>query len=197
MIMKTSRFSCALVAGSLMLLALTLSAFQTGAQDQPKRETIQAQAMGQNTAVGKTFNVTITIDSYSTPDDQKALIDAFTQGGQAALSKTLSKMKPKGRLAVTGTLGYDIGYVRTFPNENGRKIRLITDRPIKFAEARNNGRSKDYDLSAIELNISNDNSKSSGSLIVGLRVKVDKDNQIVFESFGSGPWKLVNIMERN
>jgi hypothetical protein len=180
-----------------MLLALTLSAFQTGAQDQPKRETIQAQAMGQNTAVGKTFNVTITIDSYSTPDDQKALIDAFTQGGQAALSKTLSKMKPKGRLAVTGTLGYDIGYVRTFPNENGRKIRLITDRPIKFAEARNNGRSKDYDLSAIELNISNDNSKSSGSLIVGLRVKVDKDNQIVFESFGSGPWKLVNIMERN
>ena len=196
MIMKTSRFSCALVAGSLMLLALTLSAFQTGAQDQPKRETIQAQAMGQNTAVGKTFNVTITIDSYSTPDDQKALIDAFTQGGQAALSKTLSKMKPKGRLAVTGTLGYDIGYVRTFPNENGRKIRLITDRPIKFAEARNNGRSKDYDLSAIELNISNDNSKSSGSLIVGLRVKVDKDNQIVFESFGSGPWKLVNIMER-
>jgi hypothetical protein len=197
MIMKTSRFNCALVAGSLMLLDLTLSALQTRAQDQPKRETIQAQAMGQNTAVGKTFNVTITIDSYSTPDDQKALIDAFTQGGQAALSKTLSKMKPKGRLAVTGTLGYDIGYVRTFPNENGRKIRLITDRPIKFAEARNNGRSKDYDLSAIELNISNDNSKSSGSLIVGLRVKVDKDNQIVFESFGSGPWKLVNIMERN
>jgi hypothetical protein len=196
MIMKTSRFSCALVAGSLMLLVLTLSAFQTGAQDQPKRETIQAQAMGQNTAAGKTFSVTITIDSYSTPDDQKALIDAFTQGGQAALSKTLSKMKPKGRLAVTGTLGYDIGYVRTFPNENGRKIRLITDRPIKFAEARNNGRSKDYDLSAIELNISNDNSKSSGSLIVGLRVKVDKDNQLVFESFGSGPWKLVNIMER-
>jgi hypothetical protein len=194
--MKNSRSSCALVAGSLMLFVLTLSAFRTGAQDQTKKETIQAQAMGQNTAVGKTFNVTITIDSYSTPDDQKALIDAFTQGGQAALSKTLSKMKPKGRVAVTGTLGYDIGYIRTFPNENGRKIRLITDRPIKFAEARNNGRSKDYDLSAIELNISNDNSKSSGSLIVGLRVKVDKDNQIVFESYGSGPWKLVNIMQR-
>jgi hypothetical protein len=195
--MKIPRSSRAFVAGSLILLVLTLSAFRTGAQDQPKRETIQAQAMGQNTAVGKTFNVTITIESYSTPDDQKVLIDAFTQGGQAALSKTLSKMKPKGRVAVTGTLGYDIGYIRTFPNENGRKIRLITDRPIKFAEARNNGRSKDYDLSAIELNISNDNSKSSGTLIVGLRVKVDKDNQIVFESYGSGPWKLVNIMERN
>jgi hypothetical protein len=154
------------------------------------------QAMGQNTAAGKTFNVTVSIDSYSTPDDQKSLIGAFTQGGQAALSKSLSKMKSKGQVAVTGTLGYSIAYVRTFPTEDGRKIRLITDRPIKFAEARDAGRSKDYDLSAIELNLSNDKSKRSGSLIIGLRVKVDKDNQLVFESYGSGPWRLVNIMER-
>lgn len=53
-----------------------------------------------------------------------------------------------------------------------------------------------YDLSALEFNLNNDKSKNSGSLIIGLRVKVDKDNQLVFESYGSGPWKLVNIMER-
>jgi len=124
------------------------------------------------------------------------LISAFNQGGQAALSKSLSKMESKGRVAVTGTLGYNIAYVRTFSTENGRKIRLITDRPIQFAEARNNGRSTDYDLSALELNINDDKSKSSGSLIIGLRVKVDKDSQLIFESYGSGPWKLVNVMER-
>lgn len=179
-----------------MAVALTVAAFKIGAQDKPKRETIQAQAMGQNRAAGKNFNVTVSIDSYSTPDDQTLLIDAFNQGGQATLSKTLSKMKSKGRVAVTGTLGYSIAYIRTFPADDGRKIRLITDRPIRFAEARENGRSTDYDLSAIELNLNNDKSKSSGSLIVGLRVKVDKDNQIVFESYGSGPWKLVNVMER-
>ena len=194
--MKALRSVGILMASVLFVRIVTVSASKIYPQDQPKRETIQAQAMGQNTSAGKQFNVTISIDSYSTPDDQKALIDAFTQGGQAALSKTLSKMKSKGRVAVTGTLGYDIAYIRTFPNENGRKIRLITDRPIKLAEARNNGRSKDYDLSALELNINNDKSKSSGSLIVGLRVKVDKDNQLVFESYGSGPWKLVNVMER-
>jgi len=124
------------------------------------------------------------------------LISAFNQGGQTALSKSLSKMQSKGRVAVTGTLGYNIAYVRTFSTENGRKIRLITDRPIQFAEARNNGRSTDYDLSALELNINDDKSKSSGSLIIGLRVKVDKDSQLIFESYGSGPWKLVNVMER-
>ena len=194
--MRIHRFDCKWVVSALIVVILAIAAFKTGAQDKPKRETIQAQAMGQNRAAGKNFNVTVSIESYSTPDDQKALLDAFAQGGQAALSKTLSKMKTKGRVAVTGTLGYDIGYVRAFPTADGRKIRLITDRPINIAEARENGRSTDYDLSALEFNLSNDKSKSSGSLIVGLRVKVDKDNQLVFESYGSGPWNLVNVQER-
>ncbi len=194
--MKTTRSSRTLIAGILMMVVALMAAVKTGAQDQPKRETIQAQARGQNRAAGKNFSVTVTIASYSTPDDQKALLDAFAQGGQAALSKTLSKMKSKGRVAVTGTLGYDIAYVRTFPTADGRKIRLITDRPIKIAEARDGGRSTDYDLSALELNLNNDKTKSSGSLIIGLRVKVDKENQLVFESYGSGPWNLVNVMER-
>lgn len=184
------------IASVLTIVVIATASFKIRGQDKPKRETIQAQAMGQNRAAGQTFNVTVSIDSYSTPDDQKLLITAFTQGGQAALSKSLSKMRSQGRVAVTGTLGYSIAYVRTFPTEDGRRIRLITDRPIRFLEARENGRSTDYDVSALELNLNNDKSKSSGSLIIGLRVKVDKDNQFVFESYGSGPWKLVNVMER-
>lgn len=66
----------------------------------------------------------------------------------------------KGRVAVTGTVG----------------------RPIQFAEARNNGRSTDDDLSALELDLDNDKSLNSGSLIIGLRVKVDKDSQLILES---------------
>ena len=65
-------------------------------------------------------------------------------------------MKSKGRVAVTGTLGYDIGYVGTFPTADGRKIRLITDRPTQIAEARDGGRSTDYDRSALEFNLNND-----------------------------------------
>lgn len=196
-IMKTFRSDRMWMVSVLVTVVLALGAFGIGAQDQPKRETIQAHAMGQSRATGRSFNVTLSIDSHSTPDDQKTLIDACNQGGQAALSKSLSKMKPKGRVAVTGTLGYSIAYVRTFPTEVGRKIRWITDRQIQLAVVRKGGRSTDYDLSALELNLSNDKSKSSGTLIIGLRAKVDKDNQWVFESYGSGPWKLVNVMERS
>lgn len=172
-------------------------ALKVYAQDKPKRETIQATAMGQTTAAGKTFHVTVNIESYSTPEDQKMLIDAFASGGHDALVKTLSKMKSKGSVAITGTLGYQIAYIRSIPTESGRTIRLITDRPIKFAEAYASTRSKDYDLSGMEINIAQEQKNSDGSLIVAGKFKVDKSQQVTFESYGSGPWKLVNIMERN
>ncbi len=65
-----------------------LAAVKVGAQDKPKRETIQATAMGQLKASGKTFHVTVNIESYSTPEDQKVLIDAFNAGGHDLLVKT-------------------------------------------------------------------------------------------------------------
>jgi hypothetical protein len=176
---------------------LLLATFKAGAQDKLKGETIQATAMGQQRASGKSFHVTATIESYSTPEDQQALIDAFKAGGHDSLVRTLSKMKSRGRVAITGTVGYRIAYIGSSQTENGRRIRLITDRPIQFSEAYVNGRSKDYDLSAIEINVNADQKQSDGALIVAGKFKTDKNQQISFESYGSGPWRLVNIMERN
>jgi hypothetical protein len=196
--MKKSLFADLMLVASLASMAMFLPvAFNAGAQENPKRETIQATAMGQQRASGKMFHVTVNIESYSTPEDQKILIDAFASGGHDALVNTLSKMKSKGRVAITGTLGYQIAYIRSFPTENGRTIRLITDRPIQFAEAYASTRSRDYDLSGMEINIAQEQKNSDGSLIVAGKFKVDKSQQVSFESYGSGPWKLVNIMERN
>ena len=196
---KKSFFSGLTFSGMIAVFGgfLLLATHKVGAQDKPKRETIQATAMGQQRASGKMFNVTVNIESYSTPEDQKLLIDAFTSGGHNALVRALSKMKSKGRVAITGTLGYQIAYIRSIPTENGRTIRLITDRPIKFAEAYGSTRSKDYDLSGMEINIAQEPKNSDGSLIVAGKFKVDKNQQVSFESYGSGPWKLVNIMERD
>src|SRR5580692_8143277 len=143
----------AAASGLVVLSILSVAAYKVHSQEKPKPEVIQAQAMGQLRASGKQFSVTVSIQSYSTPEDQQMLIDAFTSGGHNALVRALSKMKSKGRVAITGTLGYQIAYIRSIPTENGRTIRLITDRPIKFAEAYGSTRSKDYDLSGMEINI--------------------------------------------
>lgn len=176
-----------------MIAAMALS-ISSSAQ---KVETIQAQAFGTATMAGRSFGITIRIENYSTPAEQKALIDAFKSGGHDAMVNVLSKMKSKGRVAVTGSVGYQIAYIRNIPTKNGRTIRVMTDRPINIGETMGSYRSQDYDLTLIELHLSNAKGKSTGSLVVGGRFKVNKKNQqIEFESYHAMPWRLVGILER-
>jgi hypothetical protein len=177
--------------GLLILLSIT-----AGAQ---KSETIQAQAFGTTTQAGRTFGITIRIESYSTPTDQKTLIDAFNKGGHDALVDALGKMKARGRIAITGGgVGYQIAYIRNIPTPKGRTVRIITDRPINIGEATFNTRSEDYDLTLLEIHLDDaDKDKSTGNLVVGGRFTVDKKKkQIEFESYQATPWRLTGIMER-
>jgi len=179
------------ILGLMMLLSIS-----AGAQ---KSETIQAQAFGTTTQAGRSFGITVRIQSYSTPTDQKTLIDAFNKGGHDALVDALSKMKARGRVAITGGgVGYQIAYIRNIPTPKGRTIRIITDRPINIGEATFNTRSEDYDLTLMEIHLDDANKdKSTGNLIVGGRFMVNKKKkQIEFESYQATPWRLAGVMER-
>ena len=69
-------------------LFLLLGGISTTVQAQG-RMTIQATAMGTSTQMGKIYNVNILIEQFSTPDDRKALIDAFKRSGQDGLVDVL------------------------------------------------------------------------------------------------------------
>ena len=183
-----------LITTSTLALALTLGAI-CSAQDRPKRETFQAQAMGQSTQLGQTFNVTVIIEEYSTPEDQQILVDAFGKAGQRGLVNALTKMKAKGRVAITGTLGYDVTYIREFPTENGRKIRLVTNRPITFGEAWTDSRSSDYNLSALEMIVTEVKGQNVGTLVPLCQFKIDKEKQVQIEAY-QNPWRLVDVLDR-
>ena len=100
---------------------------------------------------GKTFSVTLIIQEYSEPSDKQILLDAFNKGGSQGLYNAVTKMHSKGHLAITGTVGYDINYIREFPSATSRKIRLVTNRPITFGEVWSDSRSMSYNLSLLEL----------------------------------------------
>jgi hypothetical protein len=192
--MKSSRMFAAVTIIGLVALVGSRGAAQ---EDKPIREVYQAQAMGQSTQLGQNFNVTINIERYSTPEERQVLIDAFQQAGSEGLFNTLQKMRSKGRIAITGTLGYDISFVRKIPTDEGFKIRILTNRPIRFGEAWVNGRSMDYNLSALELDISDQRNKSAGILLPACQFKIDKKtNEIVAENY-QNPWKLINILDRS
>ena len=142
------------------------------------------------------FSINLIINEYSTAEDQKVLLEAFNSKKNEGLVNALSKMKSKGRIAITGTLGYDVTYIRRFDQPDGTtKFRLVTNRPITFGEAWSDSRSSDYNLSAMEVILASDKKKNSGTLAPACQFKIDKENQLQLELL-QNEWKLVNVMQR-
>lgn len=168
----------------------------SSAQKLAKSIYIQAQAMGESTQMGQTFGVTLIIQEYSTAEDQKALAGAFNEKGNEGLVNALNKMSSKGRMSITGTLGYEVTYIRQWPQPDGTtKIRLVTNRPITFGEAWSDSRSMDYSLSGVDIILSPDKKKNSGTLLPAVKLKMNKENQLELETL-QNPWKLVDIQKR-
>jgi hypothetical protein len=178
----------------VVLLAATVPAFSQGDR---KTETIDATAMGTSTQMGKTVGVKVTINQFSTPEDRQVLVDAFKKGQSKGLVDALSKMKAVGRIAITGTLGYDLSYIALIPTPTGRKIRFAANRQIRFGEAYNNTQSQSFDLTAGEFDLNDkDKKKSSGVLYPASQLIINKQGQLQFE-LRRNPWKLVNIIDWN
>ena len=139
---------------------LAMTAVSGFARD--KYETIDAQAYGTSTQLGKNFTVRLIIYEYSTPEDRKILIDSFQKGQNDGLVNALEKMKAVGRITMPNTLGFDVSYIHEIKTPTGRSIRFITNRKIAFGEAYWNSQSKSFNLTAGEINIDDQDKKKSG-----------------------------------
>ena len=165
------------------------------AQEKMKTIYIQAQAMGQAQQLGRSIAIDIIIEGLSTPADQRALFEAFEAKGNEGVVNALSKMKSKGRLQVTGTLGYDVNYIRKIPLPDGSTTyRIVTDRPLRFGEVWSDSRSSDYNLSGVEVTLSPDKKKRSGTLFPACKFILDKENHIQLELIQNA-WKLINVRQ--
>lgn len=181
-----------------LLLAMVLSAaMSASSQDDRKSETIDAVAMGTSTQLGKTVHIKVIINQFSTQEDRQVLVDAFKKGQNQGLVNALSKMKPVGRIAITGTVGYDLSYIALIPSPTGRKIRFAANRLIRFGEAYANSQSKAFDLTAGEFDLNDsDKNKNAGVLYPAAQLIINKEGQLQFE-LRQNPWKLTNIIDWN
>src|SRR6202522_4864698 len=106
--MKTSLTS---VSFSLLLAALLLvpCAVLVRAQNPSHPaapETLTATVIGTGGAAsGKTFGITININSYSTEGDASLLLEAVQSGKKNELLSRLQSMATKGPIAVPGQVG--------------------------------------------------------------------------------------------
>ncbi len=184
--------------GGLLLATLVLTAATLVlSADDRKVETIDATAMGTSTQMGKNVSVKVTIYEYSTEEDRQILVDSFKKGQNQGLVNALTKMKSVGRIAITGTIGYDLSFIRLVPTPTGRKIRFVTNRLVRFGENYYNTQSTAYNLTAGEIEINDaDKNKSGGVLYPATQLVINKEGQLEFQ-LHKNPWKLVNIIDWN
>ena len=160
-----------------------------------ERMTIEATANGTSTQLGKMAHVVIQIEQFSTTEDRNSLIAAFKKSGQGGMVSVLEDMKPKGRIRfASGGVGNDIKYIMELPaSEKGRRLRLVTDRTLAFAELYQGTRSRDYTVGAIDLELTPDG-KGTGTVLPACKLTVNKKTQQIEVETYQNPWTLSQFM---
>jgi hypothetical protein len=172
-------------------VTLSLSADNKGV----KVGKISATAMGTSTQSGTIVSVDLTIREFSTEEDRAVLVEAYKAAANEGLVNALTKMKADGRIAITGTLGYDLSYIRLIQTPTGRKIRFVTNRDIKFGESYYSTQSKAFNLTAGEIEINDsDKDKSSGVLYPAAQLVLNKQGELEWQ-LRQNPWRLTNIID--
>ena len=191
-----------LLVPKLALAALAISAAlgapASGVSAQSVNETFTAFAINMNSGP-KTATVDIKIERWSTDAERQTLLSILMEEkdkyrANQALLKALQKMPKAGYIRTPNTLAWDLRYARQNPMEDGsRQIVVGTDRPVGFAEARNQPRTMDYPFTVIEMRL-NKEDKGEGKMLAGTQLYIDpKTKNLVLENYGQQPVRLNEI----
>lgn len=183
------------VAGCMVVALLTFGVLPFFSRDHVKPETIEASATGTGTQLGAVVGVSLEIYEYSTPEDYQMLVQAFEKGQNQGLVNALTKMKAVGHCSITGTLGYDVSFIRMIPTPTGRKIRFVTNRQLRFGEVWADSQTTAFNLTAGEFDLNDqEKHKSTGVLYPAAQLAIDKEGKLQFQ-LNQNPWTLVDVID--
>jgi|SRR5690242_387728 len=190
---------CVLVAGALGLS----SAMPMQEKAHSKKEKFGALAYlpsGAGPAMvgaGARANVDLFVNSYTSDEEAKSMAALLVQAGPEALLKALEKAKSKGKITLTGRVGfYDLKLIRSHRTPEGRRIYAVGDRPIGFLEAYAMNRSMDYPFGILQIDLKrkeDGKEEGEGALIYSAKIKVLEGNSIDVESYGIAPIRLMGV----
>ena len=189
----------------LLFLCLFVAFGSTSQEVKPKAEKFSALAYlpsGAGRAMvgaGATANVDLYVSSYTTDAEAQALAGVLVQGGPNALLQALENTKAKGKVRLSGRVGfYDLKLIRSRRTESGRRIYAVGDRPIRFLEAYVANRSRDYEFGILQLDLkqnSKGKEEGTGALIYAAKIKLLDGNTIDVENYGIEPVRLMAVQK--
>jgi hypothetical protein len=138
--------------------------------------------------------IDIVIDRWSSDAERDRLLQTFKEQGPERLLEALRDTKPVGTIRSPHALGWNLRFARQVPDEEGgRRIIIVTDRPIGFAEAAQRPRTMDYPFTVIELRL-NREGQGEGRASIAARLSLnERTNTIEIENWDMQPVLLNNV----
>jgi len=176
----------------LLMIAGTMQAL-AALQNSPPREEFTA-VLTNISNVGPTglTPVNLHITRWTPAEEHNTLLTILREKGQDAFLSKLMDMKSVAWIATPTSLRYDFFYSRASTQEDGgRRIMLISDRPMQIGERTSASPSRDYPFTVIELRLDKDG-RGEGTLAQMVQLRLLGDI-LGIENLATGPMKLGDV----
>src|SRR4051812_34923345 len=162
-ILRMGKWALAMMAAAMVFAAPVLA--------QNVKEKFTGYAINLNGAAN-TSVIDFSIDRWSTDAERTKLLSLIPEEHKSpqALVDALQDMPSVGSIRTPQTLSWTLRYARQYKtDEGGRRIIVVTDRPIGFGEARNQTRSMDYPFTILEIHL-NAKDEGEGKIFGGSKI---------------------------
>jgi hypothetical protein len=163
-------------------------------QGDPEEFTAFAINMGALTG-GGTAQLIININKWNSQAERDALFSVLKEKGQEALLNQLRRAKSVGTLRTPNSIGYDLRLALEEPGkEGGRRVLVVTDRPVGFGEATNRPPSIEYPFTVIDMQIPQ-NGYGQGTMSIAAKI-IPAGRTVLIENYDTQPVQLNRIEAR-
>jgi hypothetical protein len=139
------------------------------------------------------------INGRTSDDQARRYLGVLQESGQDRVLDAIRR-EDLGSFSVGNALGRRLNVVHESTVDGRRRLFIVFERWLRFAEVRGGYRSVDYPFGVIELFLDPRTGRGEGTYIAAARIRYDRNNrsgqdQVEIENFATYPVKLTNVRQ--
>ncbi len=173
-------------------LSLSVVLPARAAGDYPLTLNVDAQVKRGATTV--TSTLTIHVDRLMDEGNRARVTDALKHSGYASFLNALRPLAPLGTVQLEER-SVSFRYAREQQDDKGRRLTLVSDRPLFFLGGDPKKTREGYDLTIVDVHLDAQGGVS-GTMAGAARVKPAADGGVVLDDFAQAPVQLTGRVSR-